>query len=55
MAWLLVSAGVGVIFGAAINRETLVERIAWGVGTGCILAGGGILVAKLWSWVGTQL
>ncbi len=55
LAWLLVSAGVGVIFGAAINRETLVERIAWGVGTGCILAGGGILVAKLWSWMGTQL
>ena len=55
LAWLLVSAGVGVIFGAAIDRETLAERIAWGVGTACILAGGGILVAMLWSWVGTQV
>ncbi len=55
LAWLLLSAGVGVIFGAAIDRETLAERIAWGIGTACILAGGGILVAELWGWVGTQM
>ena len=31
MAWLLLSAGVGVIFCAAIEGETLAERIAWGI------------------------
>ena len=55
LAWLLVSVGVGVIFGAAIDRERLAVRIAFGVGSACILAGGGILVAALWSWLGTQL
>ena len=43
MAWLLLGPGVGVIFGAAIDRETLAERIAWGIGTACILAGSGLL------------
>ena len=41
LAWLLVSVGVGVIFGAAIDRERLAVRIAFGVGSACILAGGG--------------
>jgi hypothetical protein len=30
-------------------------RIAFGVGSACILAGGGILVAALWTWLRTQL
>ena len=55
LAWLLVSVGVGVIFGAAIDKERLAVRIAFGVGSACILAGGGVLVATLWIWVGTQL
>jgi hypothetical protein len=55
LAWLLVSVGVGVIFGAAIDRERLAVRIAFGVGSACILAGGGVLVAALWSWLVTQL
>ncbi len=41
LAWLLVSVGLGVIFGAAIDRERLAVRIAFGVGSACILAGGG--------------
>ena len=30
LAWLLLGAGVGVIFCAAIEGETLAERIAFG-------------------------
>jgi hypothetical protein len=31
LVWLLLGVGVGVIFCAAIEGETLAERIAWGI------------------------
>ena len=57
LAWLLVSVGVGVIFGAAIDRERPAVRIAFfGVGGGGVHpCRWGVLVGALWGWPVTQL
>lgn len=55
LGWLLVSAGAGAALGASIDKAPVAERIFAGVGLACLMAGGGILLGRLWVWSGTVL